>query len=119
MAGRGFKCSRRSCLSGKVIEALRALTIPLPLDNSTEICSEKKTGFCDPGYDYQTKEAEEMSSVMYLLLFPVIFMGEMMFLFLTKRDVKTERFTISSMTIPLLIIVELAASLLIPLDPLI
>ena len=112
--------AEEDCLSGKVIEALRGLTIPLPLDNSIETCSEKKTGFCDPGYDFQTKEAEEKSSMMYLLLFPTIFMGEMMFLFLTKRDVKTERFTISSMTIPLQIIVEiLAASLLIPSDPLI
>eukprot|EP00949_MAST-11_sp_MAST-11-sp1_P005312 g5312.t1 len=72
------------------MEALRGLTIPLPLDNGTGTCAKKKTGFCDPGYDDGMKEAEEKSSVMYLFLFPAILMGEMVFLFVTKRDVKTE-----------------------------
>ena len=88
--------AEEDCLSGKVIEALRGFDHTAALDNSRNMSQRRKTGFCDPGYDNGTKEAEEKSSVMYLFSIPTILMGEMMFLLLTKRDVQTERFTISS-----------------------
>ena len=113
--------AEQDCMSGKVLEALRQLAVPLPPHNDTNECLEKKEiGPCNPiEAEKETHGVQDDAFEGYLLFSCAMLMSEIVFLFIRRRNLSSERFKISARTIPLLAIMEgLVAALLVPSDAL-
>ena len=97
-----------------------ARTLFLKPTNGTDECVKMGSGPCNPDWRAHIRDVVEEEAVdVYLLLFSAIFMSEILFLIVMKKNVSSEKFKISVTTIPLLLIIEaLVAALLIPSDAL-